>query len=263
MKPTLYMTGETLFSLSLTVTVGLLSACGGSKTQVGAPPPASKNALTGSASCTKEKCEPADLYVSANFAASGLLMGFAGEPVNWNFYGIDKNTQSADGLSSDRRVVVLLNDVPKGSTIFPEKGSSELSTEARIDWTPDKPQRGKMEFIARDYDRCLLNESKDFCNKYTFHKEYDRRFPSNNWEVLDKEVVQASAGDGSTGDDSVVNVSNPDCGNPTTDADINKGMLDIGLKVLMGGGLESILPSLAGSVLGTSGSGQTTNPTEC
>jgi hypothetical protein len=262
MKPTQQMTCNSLISASLAVAVGLLtSACGGSKTQVGAPPPSSKNALTGSASCTKDKCEPADLNVSANFAASGLLMGFAGEPVNWTFYGIDKNTQTADGLSSDRRVVVLLNDVPKGSSISPDKDSGELATEVRIDWTPDKPQRGKMEFIARDYDRCLLNESKEFCNKYIYHKEYDRRIPANNWEVLDKEEIQASAGGGSEGADNVVNVSNPDCGKPTTDSQINGQILNIGLKVLMGGGLESILPSLAGSVLG--GSTQTTNPTEC
>jgi hypothetical protein len=241
------------------VIVSFLAACGGSKTQVAAPVPTTSTALT-SSNCTKEKCPPADLFVAANFAASGILIGFTGEAVNWNFYGIDKNTKSDDGMSSARKVVVLLNDVPKGSEISPAK-SADLSSETSIQWTPTKEARGKMEFIARDYERCMLKETKATCNKYVFLVDYDRRFSDNSWEVLDKEKVEEMAGE-VTDVDGVVNVSDKDCGNPTTDSQINMSILKLGVSVLKGGGLNAILPSLAGSLLG-GGNSTPAKPTEC
>jgi hypothetical protein len=258
MKPATIHLNLALQTLSVAA-MSLLVSCGGSKTQVAAAPPTTSSALTGS-TCTKEKCPPADLHVSANFAASGILIGFSGEPVNWNFYGIDKNTKSADGMSSTRKVVVLLNDVPKGSDISPAK-SAELSSETRIEWTPTKVARGKMEFIARDYDRCLLKETRATCNKYVFLTDYDRRFSDNSWEILDKEAVEDMAGE-LEDQDGVVNVSDKDCGTPTSDAALNMSMLKLGLSVLQGGGLNAILPSLAGSLLG-GGDSTPAKPTEC
>jgi hypothetical protein len=257
MKPVrlhLKLAGQALYVAS----VSLLVSCGGPKAQVATAPPTSANALTGS-TCTKDKCPPADLYVSANFAASGILIGFIGQPVNWNFYGIDKNTQSADGMSSTRKVVVLLNDVPKGSEISSAK-SGELSSETRIEWTPTKEVRGKIEFIARDYERCLLKETKATCNKYVFLTDYDRRFSDNSWEVLDKEKVEEIADD-IDDVDGAVNVSDKDCGTPTSDAAMKMSILKIGLSVLQGGGLSAILPSLAGGLLG--GESTPAKPTEC
>jgi len=238
--------------------VSLLVSCGGSKTQVAAPTPTTV-ALTGS-NCTKEKCPPADLYVAANFAPSGLLIGFVGEAVNWNFYGIDKNTQSADGISSARKVVVLLNDVPKGSEILPAK-SADLASEASIEWKPTKEARGKIEFIARDYERCMLKESKATCNKYSFLADYDRRFSDNSWEALDRERVEEMAGE-LDDEDGIVDVAGKDCGSGNSDSQVNMSILKIGVSVLQGGGLEAILPSLAGSLLG-GGSSTPANPTDC
>ncbi len=258
MKPATIHLQLTLQTLSVAA-LSLLVSCGGSKAQVTAAPPTTSTALTGS-NCTKEKCPPADLYISANFAASGILIGFSGEAVNWNFYGIDKNTQSADGFSSTRKVVVLLNDVPKGSEISPAK-SADLSSEAKIEWTPTKEARGKLEFIARDYERCLLKETKATCNKYVFLEDYDRKFPDNSWEILDKEKVEELAGE-LDDVDGVVNVSDKDCGTPTTDSQINMSILKLGVSVLQGGGLNAILPSLAGSLLGGANS-TPAKPTEC
>jgi hypothetical protein len=119
---------------------------------------------------------------------------------------------------------------------------------------------GKMEFIARDYERCLLNETKATCNKYVFLADYDRRFSDNSWEVLDKEKVEEIAGE-LEDVDGVVNVSDKDCGKPTSDAAIKMSMLKIGLSVLQGGGLNAILPSLASGLLG--GESTPAKPTEC
>lgn len=227
------------------------AACGGSKQQVTTSAPGTSS-LT-STNCTKSKCEPADMDVAANFAGEGVLVGFVGETVTWQFNGIDKATQEAGTLTSNRKVVVLLNNIPKGSSVYPAKGAA-LAAEARIDWVPTKKSRGTMEFIARDYERCILNKSKDYCNNYTFLKEYDKRFGDKRWEILDKDETLA-AGDS-------VNVSDEECGDPTTKSDIGKSVLKIGLQVLMGGGVGAIIPTLAGSVL-DSATQTPTDPTEC
>lgn len=253
---------ETLVKVAVIAAFSVGAAsCGGSKAQVGTPAPTTANALTGS-NCTKDKCPPADINVFANFAASGLMVGFTGEPVEWKFNGFDKNTVSEDGLTSDRKVVVLLNDVPKGSNIFPDK-NSDLSSEARIDWLPEKLGRGKMEFIARDYERCVLEKDKETCNKYIYLKEYDRRFAGNSWEIMDKDTMESAAAEIGSGAENVVNVSNPNCGNPTTNGAITQSVLQVGLKVLTGGGLGAILPSLAGSLIGGGAASSGVNPTEC
>lgn len=183
--------------------VAITLGCGQSSKTVQTPPPRAEktedagntSGLAGlDASCkTSQACRPIAADISASFSADGRLVGMAGQPVNWEFHGVDRNTANPDQDSSSRRVMVLLDKVPDGSVIMPSPSTtSVLTTVAKLAWTPQHASDGKIDVIVRDFDRCILNESQDRCNKYAFLKAYDTKFQDIPWVVIDQAEIDAA-----------------------------------------------------------------------
>ncbi len=255
----------------LAATLGFVG-CGGGNKQVASPvtPAGEKSQLAGgsgeNACKSKDDCPPTASDISATFAPSGALIGFVGEPVNWDFHGVDTKSISADAQSSGRKVVVLLDRVPSDAQIVPGKGD-KLDAHARIDWTPAKVYAKKeLDIILRDYERCVMDLSEDDCNTYSFKKDYDVK-QTVPWEIADRDQLQAqlatgAGGTGATGN--VVNVANPNCGPATTtNGAINTTLFTTGLGVLLNP--KAALPGLlSGMMSGGLGGGATqAPPTQC
>lgn len=254
----------------LAATLGWVGCGGGSKQQVASPTPSAgeKNQLAGGNGenpCkSKDNCKPTANDISASFAPSGALIGFVGEPVNWDFHGVDTLSMDPGSNTSGRKVVVLLDRIPADAQISPGKGD-KLDSHTRIDWTPTKVYAKKeLDIILRDYDRCVVDLSEDECNSYSFKKEYDTK-QTVPWEIADRDELQAqiAAGGGASGN--VVNVANPNCGPaPTTEGQITTSLFTTGLGALMNP--QAALPGLLGQMIqgGFGGGGaQKTPPTQC
>jgi len=261
-------TGKLATSLWLGVALAT-SACG-NKAQIapsanGGVDETANAALDAAISTCKSKadCKSATLDVWASFSSSGALIGIIGQPVTWEFYGLDRDSISADQKSSVRLVTVLLDNVPDGSTIDPAPSAGKVAQEAKIEWTPSQAQTGKLDVIVRDMERCLINESADFCNKYAFHADYDQRIKEVQWQVVDKSAldnqVQATAA-AAPDPGSTVAASNANCNGQTgtsTSQAFGSGLSSV-LGILGGGGLLSQAPSLLGGLMGSG-----TNATKC
>jgi hypothetical protein len=274
--------------LATFATACLAVACGQSKSVQGvsagsgtAVGGASGGALNGATACTsKTNCPAAAADVSANFQPSGALLGFIGEPVDWEFHGLDRNTVNADQQTSGRTVTVLLDKVPEGSTISPGTDSGKVVSDVKLNWTPTQAQSGQLTIILRDMDRCMKDEAADFCNAYTLHEKYDTKMAAVAWQVVDKSQLQAQidqqAGGGGAGGTeaatgggggNVINVANVNCGTtPSTNGQIMTNGVMSGVKILTNpvGGLLGMLtsPSILGSLTGSSSS-STDKPKQC
>lgn len=252
--------------LSLLVATVALAACGGKSKSVGAPVAGSGAGLSTSTNCkSASDCPKANPGFGANMTPANVFVAFAeGDPVDWRVYALDLDTKNPDGMSSARKMVVLLDKIPEGAEITPGKGE-KLSTEASVVWSPRKTMKGKMTAVVRDYERCKMDGDAD-CDSYKFLKEYDKRFENLAWEVKTAADVEDAVG--SSGDaDGTVTVSDPNCGGAaaaTTDADIQKKVLGTFIGAL--GNPGSILQTgiqIIGGGLGGGGAGATGDPKPC
>jgi hypothetical protein len=170
--------------------------CGSNNKQVATPEAgdAKKTELSSSSGdnpCkSKENCPPVAAQPNANFAPSGALLGYVGEPVNWTFTGIDTKSMAPDQASSTRRVMVLLDRIPSEAQFVPGK-NEPLSVKVKIEWTPQKVYAGKqLDIILRDMDRCVMDLGEDECNEYSLKEKYDTK-ETVPWEIADKDALQA------------------------------------------------------------------------
>jgi hypothetical protein len=159
-----------------------------------------------------DNCPEANMDVASPGFTSTGLKGFVGEAVPWEFAGLDLN-------SRDRRVAVLLNNIPANSKLTP---SDRADVTARIEWTPgQRLKSGKqLEIYTRDLDRCEINEADpEVCRSYKFLDAYDKK-TAIDWEIVAKDDLEdeANASPTSTGTptdsgdtSAVVNVSKPPC----------------------------------------------------
>lgn len=267
------MKATRLISLSfLASALGWVGCGGGSKQQVASPTPAAgeKSQLAGGSSgqnpCkSKDDCPAAGSDINGTFAPSGALIGFVGEPVNWDFHGVDTKSMSADNQTSGRKVVVLFDRVPSDAQISPGKGE-KLDSHAKIDWTPQKVYAGKeLDIILRDYDRCVAENDEEACNTYSFKKDYDVK-QTVRWEIADRDQLQAQlaqgGGAGATGN--VVNVANPNCGPaPTSSGQITTSLFTSGIGMILNP--QAALPGLLSGMMngGLSGGGNQPPPVQC
>jgi hypothetical protein len=192
-----------------------------------------------------DSCPEAAMDVSSPGFTSTGLKGFIGEAVPWEFTGLDLN-------SRDRRVAVLLNNIPANSKLIP---SDRADVTARIEWTPEQRLKSgkQLEIYTRDLDRCELNEpDPEVCRSYKPLPAYDKK-SAVNWEIVAKDDLEdeANAAGASTGtatgggDAPVINVSTPPC---TPQASAPTGGLGGLSSVLGGGGLGGgLLSSIMGS----------------
>ncbi len=165
------------------------------------PPTASAiNPITApvGASCTSATaCNPAqqDLLMTR---ANSQLVGVAGQPVNWVFYGRDlsslNSTQIAPGLQgSDRRVAVVLSGLPQGAQLSPVLNGTAVFTQESIIWTPSVAASGTLQIELRDYDRCMITETSPAtaCNVMS-HTTYD--LPTTvPWQIVQGPPPKATA----------------------------------------------------------------------
>jgi hypothetical protein len=240
--------------------------CGGKSKSVEAPLGGGNGTgLAVASNCrSKDDCPKAAIDFAANLAPGNVFIGFANEPVDWKISGVDGNTKNPDGMSSARRMAVLLDNVPEGSDFSPGKGE-KLASSVTIDWTPSKSMKGKLDVIVRDAERCEKDHDKDYCNAYKPLDAYDKRFEGVAWEIRSREDVQNEADSGSTDPDGTVTVSDPNCGGAaaaTTDGEIQGKVLGTFIQALQPGGLLKVGTTLFSGGLG--GGGTTTGePTKC
>lgn len=200
-----------------------------------------------------DDCPEANMDVaSPGFTKSGL-MGFVGEPVPWEFEGIDLN-------SRDRRVAVLLNNIPANSKLTP---SDRADVKSRIDWTPEQRLKSgkQLEIYMRDLDRCEISEvDPEICRTYRFLEAYDKK-SAVDWEIVAKDDLEdeanasaAPAGTATGGGDNaaVVNVSKPPCTPQASSPTGGVGGLSTVLGGL-GGGFGGLGGGLLSSVIGGGG----------
>jgi hypothetical protein len=150
------------------------------------------------AKCTSATaCNPAqqDLLITR---ANGQLVGVAGQPVNWVFYGRDlsslNTTQIAPELQgSDRRVAVVLSGLPHGAQLSPMLNGTAVFTQESIIWTPSAAGSGTLQIELRDYDRCMITEPSPAaaCNVLS-HTTYD--LPTTvPWQIVQGPPPKAAA----------------------------------------------------------------------
>lgn len=219
----------------------------------------------GASGCLNADCAPATMDISADGKTdAGLFVGVVGEAVPWRFRGV----AAEDG----REVAILLNKIPQGATIDPPQDGTRASTDVRILWTPTAAQTSQddLEIYARDLSRCKMREGAERCSVNKILSQYDVKIAAVGWEIVNPAAVQAAtaaATGTSTTNGIVVQVSDPRCGGiaGTTQQQIQSSVLQTGLKVLTGGGLQSLLPGLLGSMMSGSSApiGGSTQPTKC
>ncbi len=264
--------------LFIVLALGLTAvACGekkASKVGDGAPVFAGVQKTTGSGSaagsesgCANGECAPATMDVAAEGKTdAGLFVGVVGEPVPWTFKGV----AAEDG----REVAILLNKIPKGAEIDPPQDGTTAATDVKIVWTPDTAQTSKddLEVYARDLTRCKAVETGDKCHANKVLKKYDVKIAAVKWEVVKSDAVQAAdpaapAAANPVADALVVKVSDPNCGGikGTSQQQIQSTVLQTGLKVITGGGIQALLPGLLGTLLNSKGAppGGGTAPQKC
>lgn len=199
--PSIAKTGGGFRFLSVTALflAMLLTGCGGKSKNVGLPGTGGNSGLgiNGASNCkSKTDCPMADPGYGANMAPAGVFVGWVDKPVDWRVFGIDEKTKNPDGISSARRMVVLLDKVPEGSTITPFSGE-KLSNEAGLQWTPTSEESGKLDIIVRDYERCVMDKKAEgYCDAYKFLEAYDKRFKGVRWEVKDQEKLEEDLANG-------------------------------------------------------------------
>ena len=264
------MTMSTLKLLRLSVIAIpalVLVGCGGKSKSVAAPIAGSGGSgLNAASNCrSKDDCPRAEPDFAANMAAGGAFVGWMGEAVTWKVSGIDANTKNPDGLTSSRRMFVLLDKVPEGSDIKPGSGD-DLKSDATIDWTPKKQSSGKLDVIVRDAERCEMEKSKEYCQSYKFLEGFDKRFKDVHWEIKDRDAFADEVANGNVGADGAVVVSDPNCGGApaaTTDGQITAKVLGTFIQMLASP--ASILTTgmtMFSSGIGAS-AGAKPDPTQC
>ncbi len=172
------------------------TSCGAPKLNAPPSPKAAGSSVksadgTPASNCVAGACPATSSQIGATFASPGQLLALVGQPVAWEFYGIDADTVNEDGLSSVRRVTVLLDKIPSGSAITPAVKKESLAVQAQIVWTPAKEGSGAVDVIVRDQERCELLENAASCQQYAFLKDYDTRFAGIKWEVMNQEAYDA------------------------------------------------------------------------
>jgi len=192
------------------------------------------DAGTAGGGCTTvDDCPKANMSVVSTAITGTGLLGYVGEPVKWDIAGQDKN-------SPKRRVGILLNNVPEGAHIAPDKS---VETTAKIEWTPASAQRSvkKLEVYLRDLDLCEVTETdKSACTEYTYLEMYDQK-QEFDWETKRRDGIDSKAnGKGAAKPDSVA-VAKPSTTTSTSS-----------------GGAGGLLSSLGGLTGGSSGLGSLT-----
>jgi hypothetical protein len=173
---------------------------------------------------------------------SGLFVGVVGEPVAWTFTGVAAET--------GREVAILLNKIPPGAAIDPPQDGSAANSSVRIVWTPAAASQSgeNMIVIARDLTRCrALEADAKTCDANQNLSKYDVQIAGVAWEIVQSNAVQ----------NNTIIPPTPGTNCPPT-ASVGSTVLQTGLQVLTGGGLQSIVPGLLGSLV--SGS---TKPAGC
>lgn len=228
----------------------------GEKSKAITPPAAGATAGLNAASNCKSKtdCPDAVAGFGANMAPGGSYVGWMGESINWRAFGIDENTKSVDGTTSTRRMTVLLDKVPEGSSIVPGV-KDKLKNEAFIEWTPKKESKGKLDVIVRDAERCEVERGTDgYCNTYNFLSDYDVRFKDLRWEIKDKDALAEQIADGTlSAEDGGVAGTNCTGASTTTDKLLNAQVMNTFIQALSGGNTAGGGLLQMGTTLYTSG----------
>jgi len=235
---------------------GATSTATGTKTGTSAAHSDQASSNAGNTACvTEADCPPANMDIASDAFSQAGLVGYAGEKVLWILKGQDRN-------SKDRRVGLLLNNVPAGSAFTPQ---DSVDTIATITWLPTSAQKNtaKLEIYMRDLDRCeLLEVDRQQCTSYVFLQSYDKMVEVD-WQILKRSSATDTATSTSTKTqpDSVKVSSTPSGGSTTAAAGGTSALGSLGslgsLGGLAGGSsglgfLSSFLGS--GSGLGSAGS---------
>jgi len=201
---------------------------------------------------------------SMGLGGPGVLVGIVNEKVQWDIEGYSPS-------ANNRRVGVLLNNIPTGSKQNPEPNNKELFARVGLDWTPDKKQRsGKdLEVHLRDIDYCVhfmksQRESPDKCFQNRPISATDTVVPLK-WEVATRQELNnlvtppgGTSSGSTTGNQNVIAVSDASaCATtPTSNSDLQGKILQTGIQVLTNpGGAGALFPSLLQGLLGGAGSG--------
>lgn len=254
------------------VAIACSLACGEAKQKAFEVPGGGAGAVQ-LAGCAKGSCDPAQVDYSATVAATGELVGFAQENVDWHLYGLDLASR-IDDTSSTRRVMILLDRVPEGADVTPGRDDGRLAPEVSIQWRPPFAASGTMDVILRDFDRCVAEKDEVSCSEYRFLDTYDKKLTGDaslRWRIVDRAqaaaaaasapVVGAAAPTGQVGG-TVVGVGNPNCGGlvPTSDQQIRTQVLGTLFRALVSP--SSLIPTVMGSLI-NGVAGQSAQPTQC
>lgn len=139
-----------------------------------------------SAVCLSGACNPIAMNSRIMGLSQGILLGSVGQKLVLKVYGFDTASRLESGSKKTRRVVVLLNKIPKNSKLTPSPGKRQsLKSVAAIEWVPQIAEEGWLEIVLRDFDRCFsIEEEPDItCNEYNFLPDYDIRHQIVPWQV--------------------------------------------------------------------------------
>jgi len=143
------------------------------------------NFYEATACSSKEDCEPASMEATASGMAgeSGLLLGFVGEDVTWQFEGFDTKGEG-------RSIGIFLGNLPAGAVA----DVKQVGPTVMVSWIPDSPQSSSkpVKIGLRDMEMCLVSESQQQkCKAPKPMGDYDQT-SEVHWEIVDKEQLESA-----------------------------------------------------------------------